>query len=236
MAVSAALRGLGVGLVPVAFYLLLGRHRRGQLFRGLRTRNGLLALVLLLALPVLVWQPWAGVPDPGTAHGIRRHTCAMWYRCWAALGCRGAVPKRLLLGGSRDRQRGGGGGMTTSTIVVHGRYATKSNIHTALYPGEHTTLTASSLHTLSTPSYTRFHPACGSLQVAGAVLPSKGPDPAAKPKSFSFVVAKCRALWRPQLLPSPSRPTTSMGRATPSTAMPAPLATAPAPTSYPTAP
>ncbi|GAA5135223.1 hypothetical protein GCM10023339_72900 [Alloalcanivorax gelatiniphagus] len=58
MAVSAALRGLGVGLVPIAFFLLLGRHRRGELFRGLRTRQGLVALALLLVLPVLVWQPW----------------------------------------------------------------------------------------------------------------------------------------------------------------------------------
>lgn len=58
MAVSAALRGLAVGLVPIVFYLLLGRHRRGQLFRGLRTRQGALAGGLLLVLPVLVWQPW----------------------------------------------------------------------------------------------------------------------------------------------------------------------------------
>ncbi len=58
MAVSAALRGLGVGLVPIAFFLLLGRHRRGELFRGVRTRRGLVALALLLVLPVLVWQPW----------------------------------------------------------------------------------------------------------------------------------------------------------------------------------
>jgi hypothetical protein len=58
MALSAALRGLGVGLVPLAVFLLLGRHRRGELFRGLRTRQGLLAFVLLLSLPVLVWQPW----------------------------------------------------------------------------------------------------------------------------------------------------------------------------------
>ncbi len=58
MAVSAALRGLGVGLLPIAFYLLLGRHRRGELFRGLGTRQGLLAFVLLLVLPILVWQPW----------------------------------------------------------------------------------------------------------------------------------------------------------------------------------
>ena len=58
MAVSAAVRGLGVGLLPVAVFLLLGRHRRGELFRGLGTRQGLLALVLLLVLPVLIWQPW----------------------------------------------------------------------------------------------------------------------------------------------------------------------------------
>ncbi|WP_210439851.1 metallophosphoesterase [Nocardioides xinjiangensis] len=58
MAVSAALRGLAVGLVPVAFYLLLGQHRRGELFRGVGTREGVVALGLLLVLPVLVWQPW----------------------------------------------------------------------------------------------------------------------------------------------------------------------------------
>jgi hypothetical protein len=58
MAVSAAVRGLGIGLLPVAVYLLLGRHRRGELFRGLGTRQGLLALVLLLTLPLLIWQPW----------------------------------------------------------------------------------------------------------------------------------------------------------------------------------
>ncbi len=58
MAVSAAVRGLAVGLLPVAVFLLLGRHRRGELFRGLRTRQGAVAGVLLLALPVLVWQPW----------------------------------------------------------------------------------------------------------------------------------------------------------------------------------
>ncbi|PKH43716.1 hypothetical protein SAMN05192575_104195 [Nocardioides alpinus] len=58
MAVAAAVRGLGIGLVPVAVFLLLGRHRRGQLFRGLGTRQGLVALGLLLVLPLLVWQPW----------------------------------------------------------------------------------------------------------------------------------------------------------------------------------
>jgi hypothetical protein len=58
MAVSAAIRGLGVGLLPVAVFLLLGGHRRGQLFRGLRTRQGVLAAALLAVLPLLIWQPW----------------------------------------------------------------------------------------------------------------------------------------------------------------------------------
>ncbi len=58
MAVSAAVRGLGVGLLPVAVFLLLGRHRRGQLFRGLGTRQGVLAAALLAVLPLLIWQPW----------------------------------------------------------------------------------------------------------------------------------------------------------------------------------
>jgi hypothetical protein len=58
MALDAALRGLAVGLLPVAVFLLLGPHRRGQLFRGARTRQGVLALALLLSLPLLVWQPW----------------------------------------------------------------------------------------------------------------------------------------------------------------------------------
>ena len=83
MALSAALRGLGVGLVPVAVFLLLGRHRRGELFRGLRTRPGLLAFALLLLLPLLIWQPWesprgdaggAGhLADPGRGRRSLRH-------------------------------------------------------------------------------------------------------------------------------------------------------------------
>ena len=58
MALAAALRGLAVGLVPAAVFLLLGRHRRGELFRGTRARQGLLAFPLLLAVAVLLWQPW----------------------------------------------------------------------------------------------------------------------------------------------------------------------------------
>ena len=69
MALSAALRGLGVGLIPVAVFLLLGRHRRGELFRGLRTRPGLLAFALLLLLPLLIWQPWESRAETQEARG-----------------------------------------------------------------------------------------------------------------------------------------------------------------------
>jgi hypothetical protein len=63
IAVSAAVRGLGLGLVPLAVWLLLGPHRRGELFRGLRTRRGVVGAVLLVALPLALWQPWDGDPD-----------------------------------------------------------------------------------------------------------------------------------------------------------------------------
>lgn len=58
IAVSAAVRGLGFGMVPLAVWLLLGPHRRGELFRGLRTRRGAVGGVLLVALPLALWQPW----------------------------------------------------------------------------------------------------------------------------------------------------------------------------------
>lgn len=58
IAVSAAVRGLGLGMVPLAVWLLLGPHRRGELFRGLRTRRGAVGGVLLVALPLALWQPW----------------------------------------------------------------------------------------------------------------------------------------------------------------------------------
>lgn len=58
IAVSAAVRGVALGLVPLAVWLLLGPHRRGELFRGLRTRRGAVGGVLLVALPLALWQPW----------------------------------------------------------------------------------------------------------------------------------------------------------------------------------
>jgi len=69
MATSAALRGVALGLVPLATWWLLGPHRRGQLFRGVRTRKGALGGVLLLAVPLLLWQPWFADEDTQESRG-----------------------------------------------------------------------------------------------------------------------------------------------------------------------
>ncbi len=69
MAISAALRGAGLGIVPLATWWLLGPHRRGQLFRGVRTRKGVAGGVLLLAVPLLLWQPWSSDEDTQKAQG-----------------------------------------------------------------------------------------------------------------------------------------------------------------------
>ena len=69
MAISAALRGVALGLVPLATWWLLGPHRRGQLFRGVRTRKGVLGGVLLLAVPLLLWQPWSSDEDTQESQG-----------------------------------------------------------------------------------------------------------------------------------------------------------------------
>lgn len=58
MALTAGIRATALALVPVAVWLLLGPHRRGELFRGLRTRRGLIGFAMLALLPMLLWQPW----------------------------------------------------------------------------------------------------------------------------------------------------------------------------------
>ncbi len=83
IAVSAAVRGLGLGMVPLAVWLLLGPHRRGELFRGLRTRRGAVGGVLLVALPLALWQPWDRDADTQEAE-------QNWITLNAFLG--GAVP------------------------------------------------------------------------------------------------------------------------------------------------
>jgi hypothetical protein len=64
MAVSAALRGAVLGLVPIGFWLLLGADRRRQLVRGLHDKRTYAAAVAVVVGGVVLWQPWTE-EDPG---------------------------------------------------------------------------------------------------------------------------------------------------------------------------
>ncbi|HEX6148317.1 metallophosphoesterase [Nocardioides sp.] len=60
MATDAAVRGMVVGLVPVAFWLLLGRTRRRELWRAARTPSGVAVIAVAVVTGVLAWEPWEG--------------------------------------------------------------------------------------------------------------------------------------------------------------------------------
>jgi predicted phosphodiesterase len=65
MAVEAGLRGGVIGLVPVVAWLLVGAERRGQLARRARGPRGVAAATALVAVGVLVVQPWSAGDDAG---------------------------------------------------------------------------------------------------------------------------------------------------------------------------
>jgi predicted phosphodiesterase len=88
MLVSAAVRGIAIGAVPVVFWLLLGPRRRAELLRGLRRPVGVLAGVGLLLIPVLVWQPWLSDDE-------RTRTGGEWVDLQDFLGSGVPVPAAL---------------------------------------------------------------------------------------------------------------------------------------------
>jgi hypothetical protein len=70
LARDAALRAAGLGLLPVGAWLLVGRKRRHELWRRVRTpdwraevRTGATAVVLVGAVVLLVTQPWRPEPE-----------------------------------------------------------------------------------------------------------------------------------------------------------------------------
>jgi hypothetical protein len=63
MALAAALRALALGVLPAGVWLLLGARRRSELRAAVNTRGGaVVGVALVVALPLLVVQPWAGEP------------------------------------------------------------------------------------------------------------------------------------------------------------------------------
>ncbi|WP_460835055.1 metallophosphoesterase [Nocardioides hungaricus] len=62
MLVDAALRGAVIGLVPVGIWLLVGARRRRELRGRVRLPQALLAVVLVTALGIALWQPWRSGP------------------------------------------------------------------------------------------------------------------------------------------------------------------------------
>jgi predicted phosphodiesterase len=60
MAIDAAVRGMLVGLVPVAFWLLLGRTRRRELWQAARSPRGLAVVTAVAVVIVVAWEPWEG--------------------------------------------------------------------------------------------------------------------------------------------------------------------------------
>ncbi len=63
MAADAAVRGMVVGLVPVAVWLLVGRARRRELWRASRSPRGVAVVAAVAVALVLVWEPWQGDVD-----------------------------------------------------------------------------------------------------------------------------------------------------------------------------
>ena len=58
MALSAALRGAVLGLVPIAGWLLLGPRRRRELGSSLRDPRAYAGVVVVVLAAVALWQPW----------------------------------------------------------------------------------------------------------------------------------------------------------------------------------
>ncbi len=58
MAYDAAVRGILLGLLPVAVWLLVGPARRRELWRSARSRTGIAAGLAVVLIGVLLWEPW----------------------------------------------------------------------------------------------------------------------------------------------------------------------------------
>lgn len=62
MLVDALIRGAVIGLVPVGIWLLIGARRRRELLARVRLPQAVVAVVVVLALGLALWQPWHDEP------------------------------------------------------------------------------------------------------------------------------------------------------------------------------
>ena len=60
LAISAVLRGLVIGAIPLLVWLLVGRARRHELVRRVRRPEGMVVLAAVAGLVIGVWQPGTG--------------------------------------------------------------------------------------------------------------------------------------------------------------------------------
>lgn len=69
MALTAAVNGAMIGVVPILLWLLLGRRRRIELLRKIPSRQGLAFAMILVLVAVGLWAPWK--PEEETVAGER---------------------------------------------------------------------------------------------------------------------------------------------------------------------
>ncbi len=94
LAVDAAVRGLLLGAVPVLVWVLVGRQRRAELVRDLlRSRDGVVVVVLALLLVAGLTFPWDGVGE--AADETEPAGTTEWMSLQAFLGEQVPVPAEL---------------------------------------------------------------------------------------------------------------------------------------------
>jgi hypothetical protein len=88
MAVDALVRGAILALVPILLWALVGPVRRRELVRGARSRQGLLAVLIVLLMVVGLWEPWAPEDE-------RVEDAADWISLGEFLGPKVTLPEEL---------------------------------------------------------------------------------------------------------------------------------------------
>ena len=90
LAIDAAMRGLALGGLPVLVWVLVGAGRRRQLALRATHPEGALALAVVAALALALWQPWAAPEETDRVAAGER-----WVPLRAFLGSEVPLPREL---------------------------------------------------------------------------------------------------------------------------------------------